>query len=515
MIEALGHRGDRAENLQVILGRIGLDTDEAGSFRRPLRDAAGDTARWVVSLSISWRTAHRCIVELEALGLIVSGVCFRNPSGPRPRRSWRPTTRPRLPARPNVANHDTRQPCGCGRWWLRWHAGRLDARCRRCHRSAALRAHRERTLPISLAPKCHTKEQGSSLTRSSRSVTARSPTRGRQHRKSQTGVPVQRQAPRGSPRPSPCFEGAVDSWLTDQRCQNPQCSHRVPSRPDPGDERGPNRWCRCCWRRGRDAVPPLSAAERYQRDGMPQELIDFVTGDGPEPSIEEVARIERQQAEGRRRLDELLAAHPVGPRPPAGDDHTLKRQALTRALETITADPGSGGRLRRCGAVPQCAAMPGSPGAPEPPDPPPKAPVPPPEPVPPPDRSGTGEPPPPGEPPRRQPAPDDEPPEDPDPSAGGDGSGPLPLGEQLRRVRALRAKLRPAPSYPPRQEPHPAGDADHREALADTRARAARSRAERIEALRAAAAGSEPADPDDIAAAPGAGTGDADPKSGT
>ena len=95
MIEALGHRADRAENLQVILGRIGLDTDEAGSFRRPLRDAHGDTARWVISLLISWRTAHRCIVKLEALGLIASGVCFRNPSGPRPLRSWRPTTRPR------------------------------------------------------------------------------------------------------------------------------------------------------------------------------------------------------------------------------------------------------------------------------------------------------------------------------------------------------------------------------------------------------------------------------------
>ena len=83
-IEALGHRADRTENLLVILGRIGLDTDEAGSFHRPLRDAHGDPARWVVSLSISWRTAHRCIVELEALGLIASGVCFRNPSGPRP-----------------------------------------------------------------------------------------------------------------------------------------------------------------------------------------------------------------------------------------------------------------------------------------------------------------------------------------------------------------------------------------------------------------------------------------------
>ena len=89
--------------------------------------------------------------------------------------------------------------------------------------------------------------------------------------------------------------------------------------------------------------------------------------------------------------------------------------------------------------------------------------------------------------------------------------------EQLRRVRALRAKLRPAPRYPPRQEPPPAGDADHREALADTLARAARSRAERIEALRAAAAatGSEPADPDDIEDAPGASTSDADPESGT
>ena len=78
-----------------------------GSFRRPLRDAHGDTVRWVIALSISWRTAHRCIVELEALGLIASGVCFRNPSGPRPRRSWRPTTRPRLLGRPNVKSCET------------------------------------------------------------------------------------------------------------------------------------------------------------------------------------------------------------------------------------------------------------------------------------------------------------------------------------------------------------------------------------------------------------------------
>ena len=136
----------------MILGRIGLDTDEAGSFRRPLRDADGHTARWVASTSISWRTAHRCIDNLEALKLIAAGVCFRNPSGPRPRRSWRPTTRPRLTNRPNVARCETRQPCGCGRWWLRWHNGTLDARCRRCHRQAGLNAHRERTLPVSFAP---------------------------------------------------------------------------------------------------------------------------------------------------------------------------------------------------------------------------------------------------------------------------------------------------------------------------------------------------------------------------
>ena len=259
-------------------------------------------------------------------------------------------------------------------------------------------------------------------------------------------------------------------------------------------------------------MPPLSAAERYQRDGMPQELIDFVTGHGPEPSPEEVASIEREQVEGRRRLDELLATRPIR-RPPEGSDDSLKREALDRAVGAITADPAKYGRLRPRRRVPQCAAMPGPPGAPEPPDPPdppPKAPEP--EPVPPPDRSGTGEPPPPDEPPRRQPAPDNEPPENPDPAAGGDSSGPLPLDEQLRRVRALRAKLRPPPRYPPRQEPHPADEADHREALADTRARAARSRAERIEALRAAAAatGSEPADPGDIEDAPGASTGRAD-----
>ena len=342
-IEGLGLRADRTANLLLVLGVIGHDTDLAGSFRRPLRDAGGDTARWVAVHGITWRTAHRCIEQLRDHKLIDAGVCFTNPSGPRPRRSWRPATRPALVRRPRpeAPRCETRQACGCGSGWRRWHGGRLDARCRRCWRSAGLRAHRERTVPVSLAPKCHTEEQGSSLTRSSRPVTARGPTRRQQHRKSHRGPPLRRRAPRSSP----CRPGALDDWLTEHHCHNPQCDHRVPSRPQ-GD--GVNRWCRCCWRRGRDAVPSLTPAERYTREGMPQELIDFLVGDGPEPSAQDLTRIEAEQRAGRRRLDELLATRPIIQRVPPESDDDLKRRALQAAARARRATaprgrPGPGG----------------------------------------------------------------------------------------------------------------------------------------------------------------------------
>ena len=114
-------------------------------------------------------------------------------------------------------------------------------------------------------------------------------------------------------------------------------------------------------------MPPLSTAERYAREGMPPELVAFLAGDGPEPNPGELARIQRQQTQGRQRLDRLLAKHPIGPRPPAGDDNALKRRAVTEALEKIAADPAKygwlRGRHRDLLSTPQCVAMPEPPGA--------------------------------------------------------------------------------------------------------------------------------------------------------
>ena len=564
VIEALGHRADRTENLLAVLGAISEDTDTAGSFRRPLRDVDGSAARWIAAIEVHWRTVHRCIEELGALGLIVAGVCFANPSGPRPRRSWRTATRPGLVRRPRPQRFETRSVCACGSGWRRFHAGRIDSRCRRCHRREGLRAHRERSLPISHAPKCHTKEQGSSLTRSSRSVTARSPTRGRQHQKSQTSNPVQR----GAPKPTPCSPGALDGWLTGRTCSSLDCHHPTPSRPDGS---GPNPWCRCCWRRRARPVhvlepepPQRSAVEELVWAGADVETVVELLG--PETAEEAAQAAARHTNTGR--LTELLASMAGTMRPPAGDrpqtsqrgrrrsrgsqcgamprpprgpsadpthrpdpnpgpsnaegphsppgaeppprlpalkrlgppapDEQLKRQALDAALSHAKANPAKYGRLLAAAPPPTPPPQPdpsSSTGHHPEADSDPRAREPveaPPEPVAPldPDKSGNGQPP-------REPPPP--------PASAGDNGEPLPIDEQLRRLRELRARLRTTPRLGARATPGPADDADFIAARDTATAVETRRRAEAIARLRAAQAAraAEDAEPDEAPAPAG------------
>ena len=181
--------------------------------------------------------------------------------------------------------------------------------------------------------------------------------------------------------------------------------------------------------------------------------------------------------------------------PPAPDEQ-LKRQALDAALSHAKANPAKYGRLLAAAPPPTPPPQPDpssstghhpeadpDPRAREPVEAPPEPDAPPPDP----DKSGNGQPP-------REPPPP--------PASADDDGEPLPIDEQLRRLRELRARLPTTPRPGARATPDPADDADFIAARDTARAVETRRRAEAIARLRAARA-AEDAEPDEAPEHPG------------